>query len=560
VILVEVSAAWCHWCHVMERTTYADPRVRAEIDAAFLPVKVDADARPDLAERWAEYHWPATAFLTPDAREVLALRGYRAPDVFLGDLARARQAVREGRTLVEAPPPSGGAGDGVPGRKALVTLRARLEGIVAATWDAEAAGWGFGQKYPFAAPLEHAWTEAALSGRDAWREMALRTLAAEEALIDPVWGGMYQYSEGGVWGRPHFEKVVAVQAGAISAYAAAYRGTRDPRWLRDAQAVRRFVSAWLRGPGGAFLTSMDADLGARDGGPAVDGAAYFARDDAGRRALGIPRIDRAAYAQENGRLVAAYADLFAASGDASALEEAKAAARRIFATHADGAGGLRHAEGDPGVLHLGDQASFGRALLALAEVTGEASWRDEAARVARSLLARFRAPGGGGFLATTEDATAAGDFRARQAPLEPNADAARFLLALEAATGDAAWREAALRAIGSAGAEGLAERFGPRAAALLLAVEEALFPRTRVTLVADAFDEKAERLWAAALALDVPFAWRERAKPGMASPAGGAAFPSSPVPALYATVGERRSAAVVDPGGLWAAAEGLRPR
>ena len=59
IVLLEVSAAWCHWCHVMERTTYADARVRERLARRFLPVKVDADARPDLAERYAEYHWPA---------------------------------------------------------------------------------------------------------------------------------------------------------------------------------------------------------------------------------------------------------------------------------------------------------------------------------------------------------------------------------------------------------------------------------------------------------------------------------------------------------------------
>jgi hypothetical protein len=104
ILVVKVSAAWCHWCHVMERETFADPRVARRIEARFLAVKVDADARPDLAERYAEYRWPATIFLTPEA----------APSRRCG-LSRLRrllavldqvEAAAQGRTLIDTTPPS----------------------------------------------------------------------------------------------------------------------------------------------------------------------------------------------------------------------------------------------------------------------------------------------------------------------------------------------------------------------------------------------------------------------------------------------------------------------
>ena len=28
LVLLDLQAVWCHWCHVMEETTYADPDVR----------------------------------------------------------------------------------------------------------------------------------------------------------------------------------------------------------------------------------------------------------------------------------------------------------------------------------------------------------------------------------------------------------------------------------------------------------------------------------------------------------------------------------------------------
>jgi uncharacterized protein YyaL (SSP411 family) len=31
-------------------------------------------------------------------------------------------------------------------------------------------------------------------------------------LVDPVWGGVYQYSTDGDWDHPHFEKIMPFQA------------------------------------------------------------------------------------------------------------------------------------------------------------------------------------------------------------------------------------------------------------------------------------------------------------------------------------------------------------
>src|SRR5271154_293729 len=40
-VLLDLEAEWCHWCHVMEAETYADPKVRGLVRERYLPVKVD---------------------------------------------------------------------------------------------------------------------------------------------------------------------------------------------------------------------------------------------------------------------------------------------------------------------------------------------------------------------------------------------------------------------------------------------------------------------------------------------------------------------------------------
>src|ERR1700730_8422777 len=75
-VLLDIGAVWCHWCHVMDRESYADPEVAAIVNQHFIAVKVDRDERPDIDSRYqaavqavsGQGGWPLTAFLTPDGK------------------------------------------------------------------------------------------------------------------------------------------------------------------------------------------------------------------------------------------------------------------------------------------------------------------------------------------------------------------------------------------------------------------------------------------------------------------------------------------------------------
>ena len=47
-VLLSIAATWCHWCHEMDRTSYADPEIATFINERFVPIRVDADDRPDI--------------------------------------------------------------------------------------------------------------------------------------------------------------------------------------------------------------------------------------------------------------------------------------------------------------------------------------------------------------------------------------------------------------------------------------------------------------------------------------------------------------------------------
>ncbi len=78
-ILLDISAVWCHWCHVMDQTTYSDSGVARLIEELYVPIRVDKDQRPDLDKRYNMGGWPTTAFLTSDGG-VITGATYVPPD------------------------------------------------------------------------------------------------------------------------------------------------------------------------------------------------------------------------------------------------------------------------------------------------------------------------------------------------------------------------------------------------------------------------------------------------------------------------------------------------
>src|SRR5437870_989876 len=51
-ILLDITGSWCHWCHVMDNTSYSDPAVIDLVNKNFIPVRVDTDKRPDVNRRY----------------------------------------------------------------------------------------------------------------------------------------------------------------------------------------------------------------------------------------------------------------------------------------------------------------------------------------------------------------------------------------------------------------------------------------------------------------------------------------------------------------------------
>ncbi|WP_169928232.1 thioredoxin domain-containing protein [Labilithrix luteola] len=435
-VVMDGSAEWCHWCHVMEATTYHDAGIRRLLDAHFIAVKVDVDARPDLQERYADYGWPATVVFSPEGEELGAYRGYLDSDEFaeilntvvasgVAQKAASPSAVETKRPIERQP----------LSEERLVAIQQRTDLALDELWDVEQGGWGRTQKAPLG--WDNAWllTKAAHGDASA-KKKVLFALDQQAKLIDPVWGGIYQYSAAADWDHAHFEKLMTFQAPAIDNYATAYGLTRDPKYLTRARAMLGYVDRFMKGPEGGFFTTQDADLNAHDRDkPFMNGHDYYALGEKERLARGLPRIDNHEYGRENGLAIAAYCTMFEITKDANVLASAEKAARRVLETHRVPSGGITHDRIDESaptkkILYLSDNASFGFALMRLYEVTKNADFLVRARAIADFMQTELAGDEGGGFFANTKDPDAAGILVRRRVPFEENVMATRMLARL----------------------------------------------------------------------------------------------------------------------------------
>ncbi len=111
------------------------------------------------------------------------------------------------------------------------SLRQQLEKRIVDNFDDKAAGWGTIHKFVDADTIDYCLTT---NTPDTMR-MARLTLDAAQSLIDPAWGGVYQYSTDGDWVHQHFEKIMSYQADDMRTYARASVVFHDPKYLTDAQ-------------------------------------------------------------------------------------------------------------------------------------------------------------------------------------------------------------------------------------------------------------------------------------------------------------------------------------
>src|SRR5206468_13099112 len=91
-VLLYIGSDACRWCAETDRAIYTDPEIGSLINALFVPIRVDRDERPEVAQRYqaaverlAGLHgWPLTVFLTADGSAFFGGTYFPADDPVTG--------------------------------------------------------------------------------------------------------------------------------------------------------------------------------------------------------------------------------------------------------------------------------------------------------------------------------------------------------------------------------------------------------------------------------------------------------------------------------------------
>ncbi|MHB1434552.1 MAG: thioredoxin domain-containing protein [Thermoplasmata archaeon] len=288
-ILLDIGAAWCHWCHVMDEGTYSDPEVAEILGREFVAIKVDRDERPEIDRRYqqevgvlsGEGGWPLTAFLDPDGAAFFGgtyfppTDGHGRPGFrrVLREIARIYRdegdQVRETtRQVLEAlsrirQPPTAGAGPVPP-----VRFVARVEAEIIQRIDPLHGGFGPAPKFPHPAAHALLLLRAQVTGESDRAEPVLYTLRqmADGGIYDQLGGGFHRYSVDEAWHIPHFEKMAIDNAALLDLYLEAARYAPGSAGDPTIDGIIDWTRTALVDPAGGFASSQDADAAPGDDG------------------------------------------------------------------------------------------------------------------------------------------------------------------------------------------------------------------------------------------------------------------------------------------------------
>jgi uncharacterized protein len=422
-ILLSISAVWCHWCHVMDETTYSNGGVIELINNEYVPIRVDNDVRPDINQRYNMGGWPTTAFLTPSG-DILTGATYLPPEQMAGALDQIASYYRAHKAEI--------ATKVLEGRKRAGSIAARAAGEIDHTlvddvlgavensYDAEYGGFGTAPKFPQTDALLLLLEQAQVRHDDRLREMAVNTLQrmGGGGTYDHVEGGFFRYSTTQDWSVPHFEKMLEDHAGLVAALACA--GMTE---LLDSATA--YLDRTLRDPvTGLYAGSQDAD------------EHYYSLDAEGRAVMDAPFVDRRVYTSWNAALAVSYLDAARRCVRPALLDHARVALDALFDASYRHGEGLTHTSDVGG--QLGDQVwGMLAAVRAFSSGLGP-RWLDLARDLAQHLEDRYADPASGGYFdhAGGDGESGLGRLGDPIKPLVENSVAAMALIELDVLSGD----------------------------------------------------------------------------------------------------------------------------
>ncbi len=494
-IVLVLTVPWCHHCRDLMQGAFADPRAEAAIRDGFVAVRVDAERRPDVNERYGTGSWPTVAWLTPEG-ELIANDGFLEPHELHQRVDQVRAMWRNQRDELRR-----GLQEFWGKQREQLARGGKLrqqmvEDIVDAIYerfDHRYGGWGTSSKFPHPEAIDFALVRWQKRGDERMREIVTLTLDRMQAspLHDTIDGGFFRFSKTADWAGPNHEKLLEVNARTLRAYLEGYQVFGDDHYRETADGIVRWMLGFLRdNETKAFYGSQDAD------------ADYYRLDAAGRRLRARPAIDRTIHCHANAMTVSSLLKASVVLGRPDYCDRALETLAFLRDEMFDGRDVFHYWDGSyhlPGM--LADQAYLIRAFIDASQMTGDSDLLLPAEAIAERAIARQKAPGGG-FYDIANDPRQSGQMRRRNRSILENSVMAEALVRLACLS-----RRPEFHAEGIAALEAFAndyKEYGYYVAGFGRAVDLVFFEPVVLTIVGNRDSTVAQELRHAALSTYVP--------------------------------------------------------
>ena len=278
-ILLSIGYAACHWCHVMEKECFENPKIAAIMNELFINIKVDRDERPDIDSIYMQAlqavtgqgGWPMTMFLTPELNPFYAgtyfppydtqhMPGFQrvllsVSNAFITDRDKVNmnsiQITQHLQKEINIQPE----------KQNDTNILEKASEILGNYFDPVNGGVGSAPKFPKPLSLEFLLRKSILNNDLKAQEIVILTLnkMADGGIHDHIDGGFARYCTDAIWLTPHFEKMLYDNALLAKVFLYAYQLTNNPHFLEISEKIISYVTNDLTDELGGFYTSRDAD-------------------------------------------------------------------------------------------------------------------------------------------------------------------------------------------------------------------------------------------------------------------------------------------------------------
>jgi uncharacterized protein YyaL (SSP411 family) len=299
LIFLSIGYSACHWCHVMERESFANEDVAKLLNDSFVCIKVDREERPDIDQIYMTAlqafgqggGWPLSMFLTPEGKPIIGgtywppedkkigektARGFKSILKLMLDLERDQpKQLREQADQIARMTSTALGRTTAPSIQGDLTRDLVTNGVAAVRAQFDPVHGGFGDKsrefrgtkFPLPPYLLLVLQEAREKKSDDLLGVVTTTLdhMARGGIYDQLGGGFHRYSTERTWTVPHFEKMLYDNAQLVEVYARAFAATHKPEYRRVVADTLEFVRRELTSPEGVFYSALDADSDGEEG-------------------------------------------------------------------------------------------------------------------------------------------------------------------------------------------------------------------------------------------------------------------------------------------------------